>query len=238
MSAKPMTDEARARLDARLRGWLEEWAPEAPPEAVDVLYDDLAAALAAARAEGEAAGRAALTSAEQDRDDARERVRRLEASIDVEQATNALEDMGHECIELSKRAEQAEAENARLTAERDEARGSANKLRGHLEAALKRWRTWRERARQAEAENARLQERVRRLEASIDIEQATDALEDMGNECIEKSSQIEALQAALEQAAVALSRYATWPNDDIGGLRYHAMQDAKAARQQALKGGA
>jgi chromosome segregation ATPase len=51
--------------------------------------------------------------------------------------------------ELRQKLEQAEAE-------RDEARSSAEKREGHLQAALKRRRTRRERARQAEAENARL----------------------------------------------------------------------------------
>jgi hypothetical protein len=50
----------------------------------------------------------------------------------------------------------------------------------------------------------------------------------------ERAEQAEArvakLEGALDAAAVALSRYATWPNDDIGGLRYHALQDAHVAR--------
>ncbi len=59
----------------------------------------------------------------------------------------------------------------RLTAERDEALGRADKLRGHLEAALRRWRTWRERARQAEAGASELAQAALRGEGREDCKQ-------------------------------------------------------------------
>jgi DNA repair exonuclease SbcCD ATPase subunit len=92
----------------------------------------------------------------------------------------------------------------RLTAERDEALGRADKLRGHLEAALRRWRTWRERARQAEARREQAEAENARLKAALEQVQAREAALREALREIAEMTQWEAEAGASELAQAAL----------------------------------
>jgi len=117
----------------------------------------------------------ALAAAERERDEARADVARLKTGVDI----------------LS-----AERDGARR--ERDESEiafQAAHKELDETQALL----TTVEHARDAaQTALATAQERIKRLEASVDVAAAADVAEDIANECIELAHERDALKAALE----------------------------------------